>query len=101
MDIRLVDPRDIEYDDLRPHYRVAVWRKLYPDLPDPGYVQDLYDLSDCDVHEVLELTKRPEHADADSIVVEVLLRDTRLGAARLLGIEPTTAAWYEQQAESP
>lgn len=93
MHVAAVDPRDVEFDDLRPHYRVGVWRKQVPESPESGYVQDLYDISDCDVVQVLDWVRSPEHADAASIVVDVLLRDERLGAARLLGIEPTTADW--------
>jgi hypothetical protein len=89
-----VDPRDIEWEVVRPVYRVYFWQRqpAPPGIPDEhmGYQCEEHRLSGAsDVHQVLEwaaATARPEQTF--TLYVEHT-HDGRAGLIQLAGTDPT------------
>jgi hypothetical protein len=85
VDIRPVDPRDIEWEASSPAYRVYFWREDSRG----GYASEEFQLDGAtDVHEVL--TWVAENADGRVLTVYALVEvEGGRGLVRLAGVDPT------------
>ncbi|MGB3676415.1 MAG: hypothetical protein WA988_18450 [Candidatus Nanopelagicales bacterium] len=86
MEIVGVDPRDVEWEDDSPAYRVYFWRQQT--LPDGAWESDEYRISGADILEVLAWASRKSRGQSFQVFVEH--RDNRgvLGSIRLHGKDP-------------
>ncbi len=83
MEVRRVDPRDIDGQIDAPTYRVYFWKR--PEEPRGGYLSSEYELREvADVHEVLDWA---EANRGDSTFTIYVLVDKTL--VKLTGNDPT------------
>jgi hypothetical protein len=94
MEVRSLDPRDVEREVSEPRYRVYFWSQRNTDQRDtdkPGWTSQEWELTAAaDVGEALEWAK--ENASGRSFVMYVVVpADDGQVLVRLQGIDPTAA----------
>jgi hypothetical protein len=86
---RGVDPRDTQWEDPHPAYRVYFWRQLRSQDPRSGWESDEWEIGDADVDEVLSWARN--NAQGRRFVIYVSIVNDLAhgpGLVRLLGSDP-------------
>ncbi len=88
MDVRPVDPRDVEVENDEPTYRATVWRPL-----SNGWSASTYDITGArDVHEVIDWAEEEAGRKPDSrytLWLKVYPPVSELTLLNLTGVDPT------------
>jgi hypothetical protein len=97
MHVESVDPRDTQWEEDAPVYRVYLWSQALapPDIPSDlvGWQSEEYEIRDArDVHEVIAWAQRPEHGGRAFALYVSIERNGQPGLVRLAGVDPTRAA---------
>lgn len=97
MDVRPVDPRDIEWEDDAPIFRLVFWRRRTAPPPnlargDAAYDARELEISGAEVGEILRWAQAEAVAD-ESFTLHLVVRCPNLGLGQVLiaGSDPTAA----------
>ncbi|HSH58670.1 MAG TPA: hypothetical protein VK988_03315 [Acidimicrobiales bacterium] len=94
MRVEHVDPRDVDWEIDAPDYRVYFWKRhpLPSDVPEAfqGWQSDEYELTETDLHEVIDWVERRVDRDGTYVLYAVVNDHSRgRGLVRLAGVDPT------------
>jgi hypothetical protein len=95
MEVRLVDPRDTDWEIVQPMFRVYFWepQPAPPGVPkeSAGYRSTEFEVSGVDVSEVLAWAETNTPSGATRTIYAVVEQGNRRGLVRLAGTDPTAA----------
>jgi hypothetical protein len=88
VEVRRVDPRDVEWEFDHPYYRVHFWSQHGPG----AWRCDEHELSGCDVAEAISWADANAGAGRSYTLYASILTDGNVGLVRLAGVDPTRAS---------